>query len=554
MKVDIVIAGSGVAAAALAWKILRADPSASILVLEAGKRMKMRDFAVFQDYLVTGKEPYRAYWDLPFQERDQPGENESVGSTQVPLYQSRLTMFGGSTVHWGGWSFRMKEEDFQLHSRVGKGIDWPIQYKELEPFYCEAEHYIGVSGDSREKIVPRSQDFPFRQFPFSLEDKIAIEGLRKLNLSYSHLPIARQGVTQTISSHAPCQTTGRCKYCPFGSRYVAANSLDDLENLEAHPNFEVRTEMVVEEILMSSKQRATGLRCYNRRTDRDEVIEAETVILASGAIESPKLLQRSGRPLWENGIGNDHDLVGRNLVTHPYFIFESTLKENPELLQPEMGFPTLVSRHFDSPEEQAAGKFILVNPPDYPKYGNKRVDIARLMQAGMTTEEIKRAVRGEVVVQWQGILEVFSEHKNRVKASNRINHLGLRETIVDFTKDPGFDQRLREIQSHVEKIFVAMGAEGIRPQQVSWRADHAACTTRMSDDPETGVVDRNLKVHGVDNVYVCSNASFASFGAVNPTLTLTALALRLGRHLLDARKLSEVSFAPPGDLQLAMHA
>ncbi|HEV7404252.1 MAG TPA: GMC family oxidoreductase [Chthoniobacteraceae bacterium] len=555
MKTDIVITGSGVAAAALAWKILRANPKASILVLEAGKKMKMRDFAIFQDYLVTNREPYRAYWDLPYQKKDQEGENQNIGGTEVPLYQARLTMYGGSTVHWGGWSFRLKEEDFHLQSNTGKGIDWPFDYHELEPYYCEAEHYIGVSGHSQEVVTPRSAEYPFRAFPFTLEDKLAIDALRKLNYRYSHLPIARQGVSATISSHAPCQTTGKCKYCPFGARYVAANALDDLDSLEAHPNFSVRTEIVVEEILMSAKDHATGLRCFNRRTDQDEIIEAETIIVASGAIESPKLLQRSGRPHWANGIGNDSDLVGRNLVTHPYFIFESTIEKNPEALQPEMGFPTLVSRHFDSPEEQAAGKFILVNPPDYPRYGKKNQDLMKLMQAGRTTQEIKDAVRGEASVQWQGMLEVFSEHKNRVTSAKQINHLGLRETIVDYSKDTEwFDSRLKEIQRHVETIFKEMGAEGIRPQDVSWRADHAACTTRMSHDPTAGVVDPDLKVHGVQNVYVCSNGSFSSLGAVNPTLTLTALSLRLAQHLLEARGFagtSSVLEAAPGDLALA---
>jgi choline dehydrogenase-like flavoprotein len=556
MKVDIAITGSGVAAAALAWKILRADPTASILVLEAGKKMKMRDFAIFQDYLVTNVEPYHAYWDLRYQERDQEGENQSIGSTEVPLYQARLTMYGGSTVHWGGWSFRLKEEDFRLHTNTGKGIDWPFEYKDLEPYYCEAEHYIGVSGDSTEPIPPRTQDYPFRAFPFTWADKRAVDALRKLNYLYSHLPIARQGVSKTISSHAPCQTTGKCKYCPFGARYVAANSLDDLDSLEVHPNFSIRTEIVVEEILMDSKDRAKGLRCLNRRTDQVETIEAETIVVASGAIESPKLLQRSVSPHWKNGLGNDHDLVGRNLVTHPYFIFEAGIKSNPDVMQPEMGFPTLVSRHFDSPEEQRAGKFILVNPPDYPRYGEKNQDLAKLMQAGLTKDQIKKTVRGQASVQWQGMLEVFTEAYNQVSPSRRINHLGLRETVVNYSKDQGFDARLAQIEKHVEAIFNEMGADGLRRQQPSWRADHAACTTRMSDDPAQGVVDRDLKVHGVTNVYVCSNGSFSSLGAVNPTLTLTALSLRLAEHLLKDRGFAKTETASalktgPGDLVLA---
>ncbi len=552
MKTDIVIVGSGVAAAALTWKILRGDPTASILVLEAGKKMKMRDFAIFQDYLVTGKEPYRAYRDLPYQERDQEGENRNIGGTVVPLDKSRLTMYGGSTVHWGGWSFRLKEEDFHLHTNTGRGIDWPFDYGELEPYYCEAEHYIGVSGDSSDKTTPRTQDYPFRAFPFTMEDELSIRALEKLGYRYSHLPIARQGVSKTISSHAPCQTTGKCKYCPFGARYVAANSLDDLSSLEAHPNFSIRTEIIVQEILMSAKDRASGLRCLNRATGQEEMIEAETIIVASGALESPKLLQRSKGPLWNDGIGNDRALVGRNLVTHPYFFFEATLPENPSAMQPEMGFPTLVSRHFDSADEQAAGKFILVNPSENPNYEGRNSDLARLMQAGLTTGQIKQAVRGRVTVQWQGMLEVFSDPRNQIASCNRINRLGLHETVVNYTKDTGFDDRLVQIGKHVSKIFRAMGGDDGCLIQVSWRADHAACTTRMSKEPHQGVVTPDLKVHGVDNLYVCSNASFASFGAVNPTLTLTALSLRLGAHLLKGRGRAEAAcFAAPGDLALA---
>ncbi len=559
MKVDIVITGSGVAAAALAWKILRADPAASILVLEAGGKLKMRDFAIFQDYLVTNAEPYRAYWDLAYPTRDQEGENSNLGNTEVPIRQARLTMYGGSTVHWGGWSFRLKEEDFRLKSRTGVGIDWPIDYADLEPFYCEAEHYIGVSGDSSDATTPRTKDYPFRPFPFTWEDKRAVDALRKLNYRHSHLPIARLGVSNTISSHAPCQTTGKCKYCPFGARYVAANSLDALHSLEVHPNFSIRTEIVVEEILMDAKDHAYGLRCLNRKTNQPETIEAETIIVASGAIESPKLLQRSISPYWTNGVGNDNGLAGRNFITHPYFFFEANIESNPEVMQPEMGFPTLVSRHFDSPEEQRAGKFILVNPSEYPRYGEKDeklADLAQLMQSGLTKDEIMKKVRGRATIQWQGMVETFSKAENRISCSKRVNRLGLPETEVYYSKDPGFDGRLVKIGEHVATIFNEMGAKDSRFQQVSWRADHAACTTRMANDPSQGVVDQDLKVHGVNNVYVCSNSSFSSLGAVNPTLTLTALSLRLGEHLLKnrgiARTAAELPFeARPGNLALA---
>ena len=90
---------------------------------------------------------------------------------------------------------------------------------------------------------------------------------------------------------------------------------------------------------------------------------------------------------------------------------------------------------------------------------------------------------------------------------------------------------MSQVKAEVQKIYEAMGAELTDDANVSWRADHAACTCRMSSDPSGGVVNKDLQVHGMDNVLVCSNAVFPNLGAVNPTLTLTALALRLADSL-----------------------
>jgi choline dehydrogenase-like flavoprotein len=532
-----------VAAAAIASKILNHQPAASILMLEAGGRVKLRDFALFQNYLLTNKLPadsrsiYDSFADLPYADRDKPGENVSLGTTLIPLNGARLMVLGGSTVHWGGWSFRLKPEDFKLSTNTGKGVDWAIDYQTLEPYYCEAEHYIGVSGDSGDTVTPRTRDYPFREFPFTLEDSLHIESFKKLGFGYSHLPIARHGFSNTISSHAPCQTTGTCKYCPFGARFAAANHLDDLRMYGGYPNFTIQHNTVVEEISMDSKSRARAVRIFNKENSTRETVEAETIIIASGAIESPKLLLRSVSEFWKNGIGNDNDLVGRNFITHPYFSYKAVLPENDLNLRPEMGFPTLVSRHFDSEAEQGAGKFILVNPPSSPFVESSdnvmKPDVSLFMKAGKTREEIAGLLAGRVNVQIQGLIEVFSEHKNRVVNSDKRNRFGMLETVVNFTEDEEFKERINQVKATADKIFEQMGAaDTVEERPLSWRADHAACTARMSKSDQTGVVDRNLKIHGIENLYVCSNASFASSGAVNPTLTLAALSLRLGDHLV----------------------
>lgn len=523
MRVDTLIVGSGVAAVALASRLLAHDRTASILVLEAGGKVKMRDFALYQNYVVNGSLPYQLYYDLPAPTRGHPGENHFTGDAQMELQGARLMTYGGTTVHWDGYSFRFKPEDFHLYSNTGQGIDWPLNYDDLEPYYCQAEEHLGVSGDSHDPIVPRSKPYPFRAFPYSLEDTLAIQAFDRLGIGYSHLPIARHGMADTTSPYAPCQTTGTCLYCPFGARYNAANVLDNLRARDGYPNLEVRTNAVVERIQMRSKSRARGVRYLDRNTGAYVTVEAKNVIVASGTVESPKLLLRSVSSHWKNGLGNQHDLVGRYIVTHPWLTYTTTLPSNPLKLQPEMAFPTLVSRHYDNRREQPKGKYLLFNPPTSPL-----VNLAAAMQQGQTRPEIERLVRGAIPIQFNAMFEVFSRHENRVTNYDKLSHLGMIETTIHFDTDLIIRRQLAAVEKKVKEIFRAMGAKGDVTANVSWGAHHASCSTRMSADPRLGVVDAGMRIHGVDNVYVCSNAAFSTLSAVNPTLTLTALALRLG--------------------------
>jgi choline dehydrogenase-like flavoprotein len=535
LHTDILIVGSGVSGAALSQKLLDKDPKASILMLEAGTKVEMKDFAQYQNYIITGDRPYDNKQDYSYPQHDKKGENKT-NNYDLQLRGSRLLMYGGSTVHWGGWSFRLKPEDFRLKSNTGIGIDWPIDYAELEKYYCQAEHYIGVAGHGEpDGEFFRTKPYPYFAYPYTFEDKPLKDAYEKLNYSYNHMPIARHGINDSDSTHAPCQTTGTCKYCPFGARYVAANYLDDMKTFKDYPNFIIRKGAFVENINVDpeNKNNITGVTF--RDQDTNELIEvfAEKVIVAAGAVESAKLLLRSKTKSWPNGIGNDNDLVGRNLITHPYFIYQAEIDQNPDRLQPEMNFPTMVSRHFDSKEEQSKGKFILISPPGAPdpEFKGRASSIAQMMQLGMTREEIDEQVSGNALVQIHGIIEVFSEHKNRIQNFKKINHLGLIETSVEYTKPDTFDDRIKEVEEILSGIFKEMGAKNMKQTMMSWRADHAACLTRTSDDKTTGVVDKNLKVFDTDNLYVCSNASFSSLGAVNPKLTLTSLALGLGDHL-----------------------
>ena len=200
--------------------------------------------------------------------------------------------------------------------------------------------------------------------------------------------------------------------------------------------------MVVESITAADKRRASSVVYTDTATGNSVAVQAKRIIVAGGSIESAKLLQRSTSSHWPTGIGNDNDLVGRYFITHPYFILSGFLKSNNLKLQPEMNFPTLVSRQFDKESEQKKGKFVLVNPPD-----TVPVALAAKMQAGFTRREIDGYLTGRLPLQVHGMVEVFGRRENRIQNLPRRNHVGLPQTSVDYSADNGFKDRMAETGS-----------------------------------------------------------------------------------------------------------
>lgn len=515
MEYQYIIIGSGVAGATVAHNLLKHNKDTSILMVEAGPKVEMRKRRLWWDYVVSGERPYDFCEDLKISE----GENVSSGDTSWIFKESRLMIYGGSTVHWGGWSLRFKPEDFELYSRTGRGADWPISYNELEPYYCHAEEYLSVGGDASDIYVPRSKPYPLEPFPYTNADGAMIESFKRLGISYAKMPIAR-------FSH--CMTTGTCKYCPLGARFSASYVLDELSKNDNYSNFTLVQEAAVSQLLMDSKDQVSGIKYFDRKIDKEVDVRGDQVIVCSGAYESPKLLLNSKNQYWANGIGNDNDLVGRFLISHPFLYARGKSINNPDKMQQEIDFPTLMSRHYDSPEEQEKGKLFMFKSRSRP-----RVKLANEMINGSSKRAIDEITTGSMEIELQGFMEEFSNFNNKVTVAQKKNRFGLPQTEVYFTRNADFEERAKQRLSLMKDVIEDMGLEFVKSGIRNQRGDHAASTCRMSKCPENGVVDSNLKVHGVNNLHICSNAVFPSGSAVNPTLTLTALSFRLAEHLIN---------------------
>jgi choline dehydrogenase-like flavoprotein len=522
-----IIVGSGVAGTTIATKLLEADPNTSILMLEAGPQIPMKDRRYWWDYVIYGRKAY----DL-CEDRDE--DNPSVGETPWYSRGARAIMYGGSTVHWGGWCMRFKPEDFYLKTNTGQGWDWPYDYDTLEPYYCRAEDYLSVCGDDNDCAVRgvkgkgqnqnnpwRSKPYPLSPYPWTESDGEMIKAFRKLGIQPGHMTIAR---------YRKCMATGTCKYCPFGARFSASYVLDDLLSEPKYTNLKFVGTAPVTRLMAESKSRIHKVEYIDPVTGATVTACGDRIILCSGAYEAPKLLMMSVGPYWENGIGNDHDLVGRYVVAHPFLSVEGTKDKNEERWIQEFDFPSLMSRTYDTEEYQQGGKIFLMKTASLPN-----VDIASHMIAGKTRAQIDDIVTGPRKVQLSAFMEQVGQYQNRFSPGEGTTRFGLPRTKINFTQSDDATDRAHKRLDLMANVIAQMGYKIQKEDMKIGTQDgqHTSSTCRMGKDATEGVVDADLKVFGTSNLYVCSNAVHPTCAAVNPTLTLVAVTLKLTDHLLS---------------------
>ena len=505
MKIAIV--GAGPAGITLSRRLLELNSEIQVDLIDAGPRIEQGNRRSWLDFVARGPsyDPYKRF-------RDRQDDQEQDGLLTLNVKGSRYFGAGGSTNAWGGWCLRYRPEDFCLHSNTGEGVDWPYSHKTLTPFYKRAEQTLWVAG----------KDKPNPPLPFTLKDGVIIEALNRMGIKdYGHLPLARK---------SDCLTIGTCKYCPILKRYVPHIDLQHSES-NFQSRFKLHLGKIAFRLHMRSKSNCEGVfvvatDCQDQ--EQKELIEADLVVLALGAIETPKLLLASCTPDWPNGVGNNSKHVGRHITAHPLIRVVGTKKGNPDNLEQPVDFPTLVCREFDTEKYQEQGKLLFVRD------GRKNyVKLEEEIKKGKTLDTVRNEMRKEMPFELRGFIEIFSEYENRVELANGYSPVtGIPRTKVHFKVTRNTNAAIDWALLKLNEILEEAGCRNIENAMYSdIRADHATSTCRMSKEASNGVVDENLKVHETDNLFVCSNAAIPNGAAVNPTLTLIALTEKLASHI-----------------------
>lgn len=445
-------------------------------------------------------------------------------------YQNNAACVGGGTLSYGAQAWRYLPQDFRMRTTYGapEGSsldDWPISYDDLEPFYERAEYEIGVSGDYSGTPFhgPRRRDLPMPPLPPNREFGILEPAAKRLGLHPFHLPMLRNSVP--YNGRGPCM---RCRWCcGFACEVDAKNGTQNTAIPIAlnTGNCELRTECTAKEVLIDDRGRARGVAYFDERGKLQEQT-ADIVVVSSAAIESARLLLNSRSRLFPNGLGNRFDRLGRHLQGHHYtgaigyFDFETYDDVGPgasiAVTDYNHGTPGLCGGGM------LANEFIRLPihmvdrmPPGTPRWGLAHKQAMRHWH--------KRSI---VIM---GPTQQIPSAAGRVTVDLNVrDKWGLPVARIEGNVHPHTFQ-IGEVQAkRAEAWLKEAGAISTslmagHPEGVS-AGQHQAGTCRMGDDPRGSVVDRNCRIHDVDNVFVIDGSVHVTNGGFNPVLTIMAVA------------------------------
>ena len=526
MDADVVIVGAGVAGALVASRLAQAG--VKVTIVEAGPRVE-RGPAVVQFYNALIKVPECAYPNTAYAPHPR-SDNLDAYYVQVgpqKFASTYLRQVGGTTWHWLGTCLRLVPDDFRLASRFGRGVDWPIGYDTLEPWYGEAENEIGVAGDSAVDLgSPRTKPYPMPGIAMSYLDRQIAKAFDGTPFEVRSTPQGRNSVVR--DDRAPCCGNNSCiPICPIQAKYDATVHVARAEKAGAS----VIAQAVVYQVDVGADRKVSAIR-YKKPDGSSARLTAKVFVLAAHAIEIPKLLLLSKGRNAPAGVANGSDQVGRNLMDHPVQL-SYALAAQP--VWPYRG-PLSTS----GVENTRAGDWRATRPAFRIEIGNDgwswptgapTSDAQALAAQGLRGVALQKALldRTSREIRFGTLTEQLPDTANRIVPDpDKRDKLGIPRPRLAYRLDDYTNAGLAEARRIHQEAFVKMGATAIthNADKDFQGAGHVMGTARMGRDPKTSVVDADLRSHDHPNLFVEGSAVFPTVGAANPTLTIAALALR----------------------------
>lgn len=532
---DAVVIGSGASGGMAAWNLTR--QGVRVLLLDAGDKF---DRATFWTHVL----PYEA------RERRARGENPPefylsekeqpyLTPPDQPFKLVRVWGIGGKTNVWGRVSLRYGDVDFKVND--GYGIPWPIEYRDIKPYYDRVDQLIGVNGgDDDQDVLPGSA--------YHMPPPAPRCGERLLRSAAARAGInvvsgRRAVLTKSKDGWPACHYCGRCgSGCDTGSFFNSADHLIPVALKTGR--LRIRSNAVVARILADREGRASGVQYFDRKTKREYQVRARVIVLGASCIDSTRILLNSKSAAYPNGIGNTSGVIGKYLTEQVRFHARAFL-------------PTLFGQETTN-DDGIGGEHIYMprfnhrdgRKRDYARgYGMQFWGIGCQAGAGWAKglpgfgRDFKRDVkkRYPAWVELHPYGEVVPVPENRVEVDeSRLDAYGVPLPRIIFKYGENERRMVDDMYDTVERILHEAKAEIYELNRGSYdtpgHAIHEHGTCRMGADPKSSALNGFCQMHAVKNLFVVDGSAFPSATEKNPTLTILALAWRATDYLAAEMK------------------
>jgi choline dehydrogenase-like flavoprotein len=511
-RFDIIIIGSGAGGGTLAQQL--APAGKSILILERGDwlRREAKNWdatAVFVQNRYVSPDTWYDRDGRPFQ-------------PQVHYF------VGGATKMFGAALYRLRQQDFgELRHHDGISPAWPITYEEMEPYYTRAEQMYHVHGLRGQDPTEPPASGPYPCQPVSNEPRI--QRLFEDMTAAGYHPFPAPCAVMMDERNMAYSTCIRCQTCDGFPCLVHAKS--DAEIVAVRPALEFPNVTLLRNAKAVKLQTNTGGTAVTEVVAEvgaeRETFRGDIVVVSCGAANTAKLLLMSANDKHPNGLANGSDQVGRNYMFHnSQAVLAISHEPNPTMFQKTI---SLNDFYFGMDGfEYPMGNIQMIGKSLGPMYRGEQPLVTALLPTGLLGDLADHAVDFWLTT------EDLPDPENRVTV-DRSGNLVLSYTPNNQVPKQRLYDKLKSILSHL-----GMHPEHLIPRNIYMKTEipiagcaHQAGTCRFGTDAKTSVLDRNCKAHELDNLYIVDTSFFVSIGAVNPSLTAIANAIRIGDHLLE---------------------
>lgn len=547
---DAIVVGSGISGGWAAKELT--EKGLKVLMLERGEPHEhVKDYksAVKDpwDFEHRGKTTYQQKKDYPAIHRgwaaseavmDAWTNEKDCPYTEVkPFTWWRSYRMGGRSILWGRQSYRWSDFDFEANSKDGYGVDWPIRYRDVAPWYDYVEKFAGISG-SMEGLahLPDGHFLP----PMDLnivEKDVAARIKEKFN---RHMIIGRTAnLTAPIPGRTQCQFRDRCwEGCPFGGYFSTQSST--LPAAKATNNLTVRPFSIVTKVIYNKNtKKATGVEVLDAETNKTVEYHSKIIFLNASALNSAWVLMNSATDIWPEGLGSSSGELGHNIMDHHYNLGASGSVEGYE-------DKTVYGRR--------ANGFYITRFANL--YGDKRDFLRGYGYQGRASREgwsrevaelnigagFKEAISepGSWTIGATGFGEILPYHENKMTLDKTVkDKWGLPVLSMDAElKDNEYKMR-KAIKEDLVAMLDAAGVKNIHTYDSGHAVGHGIHemgTARMGKDPKTSVLNSYNQVWDAKNVFVTDGACMTSSACQNPSLTYMALTARAADFAVNELK------------------